>query len=335
MNSLVENNPALTIAIPTFNRARRLEELIDLLYSEIKFFKIPLKKIEILVSDNGSIDNTQEVLLGYKKKYINFKPLFSFENKGFDANYLKCLRESSGEYLWIIGDDDRICVGALKKIYDFIAIEKLDLIIVNGGSINSLGQVQNRIQTIDDTSLFSLKDGFADFAWHMTWISVSIFRRQALNIPPKDALDKVYRDFAHMGVIIHSHLICSRIKFLSDSFVYSEGDKDDWSADPGRIFELIGERFVIITQSLSHQIDRRSLQDFTRAHSKYLNSFSMGFFLNLTTKGFFLNKNKYYIFKIIYRVSEFWFPSFLIVIMGSKFCQKLKLIWNFCKKVSY
>ena len=58
--------PILTIAIPTYNGSKTIKSMLNVLMPQVT------DKVEILVSDNCSTDDTLQVVYKYKKKY----PLF-------------------------------------------------------------------------------------------------------------------------------------------------------------------------------------------------------------------------------------------------------------------
>jgi abequosyltransferase len=93
----------LTIAIPTYNRARLLESCLITLFQEFK----NISTVEILVSNNASTDGTLEVVK--KQKETNLPELRYFENDsnlGADYNIAQCFREANGKYVWVFSDDD-------------------------------------------------------------------------------------------------------------------------------------------------------------------------------------------------------------------------------------
>lgn len=123
---IVEENAMdklLTIAIPTFNRAIRLEKsLNDLLYQIIKSEKN--QYLSVFVSDNGSTDTSAAVINKYSGIFKQNNILFSShtfsENRGFDANVLNCYINCDSEYVWFLSDDDNIIDGAINSIIDDI-----------------------------------------------------------------------------------------------------------------------------------------------------------------------------------------------------------------------
>ncbi len=95
-------HPLVTIAIPTYNRADTY--LPQVLHSAINQTYSPL---EIIVSDNCSTDNTEEVvgkfLVDPRLRYIKHK-----ENIGALENSNFCLKEAKGDYFLLLHDDDVI-----------------------------------------------------------------------------------------------------------------------------------------------------------------------------------------------------------------------------------
>lgn len=112
------NNILLSIAIPTYNRAVCLENLLNNILFQAKELK---EKIEICISNNNSSDNTQEVAMGFKEKYPDIiKYNRNRENLGVERNILKVIEMSRGEFIWLFGDDDLIVESGLKDVIDFI-----------------------------------------------------------------------------------------------------------------------------------------------------------------------------------------------------------------------
>ncbi len=106
----------LTLAIPTYNRARYL----DVLLRSIANQAMPsLSDVEIVISDNASTDDTLQVV----EKYLGLLPIRYWrneENTGADRNIAKTYQEASGRYVWIIGDDDFLLPNALRAVMDTI-----------------------------------------------------------------------------------------------------------------------------------------------------------------------------------------------------------------------
>jgi len=114
--SLIQK-PILTIAIPTYNRAKILDLALNRLFPQVKEFE---EEIELIISDNASQDNTQEIIQKNVEQY-NIKNIITFrqnENTGYFGNFKKCRELSNGTYFWLLSDNDLIEINVIKKIYE-------------------------------------------------------------------------------------------------------------------------------------------------------------------------------------------------------------------------
>ena len=98
------NKPLLTIAIPTYNRASYLQISLEQLFQQIQ--KIEADEVEILVSDNASVDETSLVIRKMFLKGLNVRYEVNSQNIGGDANIARCFDLAIGNYVLILGDDD-------------------------------------------------------------------------------------------------------------------------------------------------------------------------------------------------------------------------------------
>jgi abequosyltransferase len=114
----------LSICIPTYNRADSLPVLLDSIIKQVDISQ----PVEVCISDNASTDSTKELIAVYQKKYPHIVYFCWPENMGADRNYLKVVEIASGEYCWLIGSDDSIIDGAIKKVFEFINF-KYDVIL--------------------------------------------------------------------------------------------------------------------------------------------------------------------------------------------------------------
>ena len=106
------NNPLVTVIIPTFNCEEYICEAIDSVLAQ------RYSEIEILVIDDGSIDNTKEVINSYiEKKQIKY--IFQ-ENKGLAGARNTGLRQARGKYLQFLDSDDIIDDNKIAKQVKFL-----------------------------------------------------------------------------------------------------------------------------------------------------------------------------------------------------------------------
>lgn len=96
----------LSICIPTYNRASVLEKTLE------SIVKLLDDDIEIVISDNQSTDNTEELGRKYADKYDNIK-YYRNEVNVRDANFSLSLDRGTGLYLKLMKDSLEMTEGSL------------------------------------------------------------------------------------------------------------------------------------------------------------------------------------------------------------------------------
>lgn len=91
--------PVLSLLIPVYNSAPYLKRCLDSVINQ------SYKQLEIICVDDGSTDDSLEILNEYQKNDSRVK-VFHQENKGVLAAKKRCMEESSGEYIGYVDSDD-------------------------------------------------------------------------------------------------------------------------------------------------------------------------------------------------------------------------------------
>lgn len=124
----------LTIAIPTYNRAKRLKKALSDLLNEIKLSKNQAK-LSVYVSNNGSSDETPAIIEEAEHLFcasnVEFTSRNAESNQGFDSNVITCYRESPGDYVWFLSDDDNLTPGSIDMVFSDINLFQPSLIYYN------------------------------------------------------------------------------------------------------------------------------------------------------------------------------------------------------------
>ena len=126
--------PLITLAIPTFNRAAFLTELLASLLPQ--FATLPSGTVELLVSDNCSTDETESVVRQFVSRRLHCRYLRNKANLGADANFLQCLDEATGQYVWVFGDDDLLVPDALPNLISLLEQAEVDLVYLSSFSFS-------------------------------------------------------------------------------------------------------------------------------------------------------------------------------------------------------
>jgi abequosyltransferase len=99
----------LTIAIPTFTRAGKLDRQLAWIDRHVGGFE---RSVRVMVSDNASTDATPIVCARWRDVFaargIEFVVSRNDSNVGPLRNIGKCIEASTTRFTWVIGDDDEI-----------------------------------------------------------------------------------------------------------------------------------------------------------------------------------------------------------------------------------
>ena len=143
----------LSICIPTFNRAEKLENCLNSILISQQYCEE--NDFEVCISDNYSDDNTKNIVEIYQSK-LNINYFKNSENLGFARNAIKVVSLANGKYSWMIGDDDLILPETLKILFQILkSNQNIEIFFLNSYYLNS-----NKIEEAEkpfDTQKLQLK----------------------------------------------------------------------------------------------------------------------------------------------------------------------------------
>jgi abequosyltransferase len=76
--------------------------------------------VELVISDNASEDDTQQLVANVQNRYSNVRYYRSATNEGPDRNYLRVISYATGEYSWLFGSDDLMPAGAIDQVMSIL-----------------------------------------------------------------------------------------------------------------------------------------------------------------------------------------------------------------------
>jgi glycosyltransferase involved in cell wall biosynthesis len=101
----------LTILIPTWNRRHNLDELLTILMPQVR----ARTDVEVIISNNGSIDDTAEYLEGWKRE-PRVRVIHQPCNLGLNVHLAWLYGQSTSRFLWLVGDDDLMAPDMLQLV---------------------------------------------------------------------------------------------------------------------------------------------------------------------------------------------------------------------------
>jgi glycosyltransferase involved in cell wall biosynthesis len=93
-------DPIISVIITALNAEAYLKEAIESILSQT------LPKFELFVIDDGSIDDTRQIIEGYAARDARIVPIFNEENQGQPRSRNNAMRQARGEFIAIMDADD-------------------------------------------------------------------------------------------------------------------------------------------------------------------------------------------------------------------------------------
>lgn len=173
----------LTILIPTYNRARDLDYNLSLLSGYVSGLSLE-DKVSVIVSDNASPDDTEDVVAKHiGQSALDIRYFRREKNMGAENNILFCLENAASGYVMLLGDDDYISAEYLSAVVDrFSSCPSLGCIISNHYTIFPDKTPTGASREIDAPEEY-YKAGFDAClanAWRGHQVSGLCFRREGL-----------------------------------------------------------------------------------------------------------------------------------------------------------
>lgn len=105
----IDNYPLISIIVPAYNAGKHLNRCVDSLISQ------NYKNLEIIIIDDGSTDNTAEIVDSYVQADRRVRGVHQ-ENKGLVAVRNLGIELASGEYIGFVDSDDSVSVDMYERL---------------------------------------------------------------------------------------------------------------------------------------------------------------------------------------------------------------------------
>lgn len=109
----VEEFPLVSIIIPTHNRAEMMQRALRSALGQT------YPAVEVLVVDDGSSDDTPEVIRQYQRTHDNLRYVRNEQPRGASAARNRGFREAHGEYIAMLDDDDAYSEDCIETLVDY------------------------------------------------------------------------------------------------------------------------------------------------------------------------------------------------------------------------
>lgn len=143
----------LSILIPVYNAASFLEKCICSIVYQKEFRNF----VELVIINDGSKDNSLDIIESYASKYDNIH-VISRENQGIGSTRNELIDKTQGKFFWFIDADDYISEQSFSIIIPFLQTDSYDMLLLsyywgsdnNGKNIVYSGEFSNGFEMTDN-----------------------------------------------------------------------------------------------------------------------------------------------------------------------------------------
>ena len=217
-------NPLISVVLCTYNGADFLKEQMDSLLTQT------WKPIEIIVSDDGSTDNTRDILLSYKH-HTQIQLFFQDKNLGPIKNVEFALRNTIGDFIAFADQDDIWKSEKVETLYK--SMDQSLLVYSDSELVNEKGETLNK-KLSDLRHMYTGTDSkgfvFSNVVWGHAMMIKRDLLQYALPIPENIPHDiwLAYIATAHGGIqyldkVLKRSICCpGSMPLLHPCFLYQQ-----------------------------------------------------------------------------------------------------------------
>lgn len=231
----------LSLCIPTYNRCLKLLLLLESIEKQVESYVSD--EIEIIISDNASTDKTEIEVLKFiqNNSTIKIKYYKNKKNEGIDFNIKNVIDKATGEYIWLIGDDELLLNNSINNILEKIS-QNSDIFVLNGSQENNLNALN-----VEDMKVFDMKKR-TEFIYYISSINNSlrfcfclisslVFKRDKF-LKQKIPKELEKSSYDHLFYFLSMIKNGCQVSYLSDSYYEVGAEDNEWNTKRGKHFYL-------------------------------------------------------------------------------------------------
>ena len=241
----MNNNPKVSIIVPVYKSEKYIKKCIDSLVNQ------SLKDIEIICVNDGSPDNSLDILLEYSKKYNNII-IINKKNEGVWKARLDGIKKASGEYIGFLDSDDYLDTNFAEKLYNGAIKNNSDISICGFKRIDSVtGKILSKEMGLNENYIIKMDTNPEDIISINTALWNKIFRAEILknlksfSNPPRILEDMMFLSLTYLSV--------ETISFVND-YLYN------YMVIPGSAMNTLKEDDIKIIKSSMIQVRKEYMR---------------------------------------------------------------------------
>ncbi|WP_347216858.1 glycosyltransferase family 2 protein [Chryseobacterium sp.] len=166
----------ISIIVPVYNVENYLTKCLDSLVNQSH------QNIEILVVDDGSKDNSGEIIKNYAGKYPEKIKALTKENGGLSDARNFGLDRATGDYIGFVDSDDYVTETMFEEMLQMAEKHQAGIVICNIQKVDENGQVTQKLTQIPNMpEKIKLEDHFSVFSDISYFACNKLFRKELFN----------------------------------------------------------------------------------------------------------------------------------------------------------
>lgn len=225
----MSSQPVLSIVVAVYNGEKFLPHFFDSLLAQ------NLENWELIVVNDGSMDDSEKIIKEYEHKFSNLK-ILSQENQGVSVARNTGMVEATGKYITFPDIDDEISPKMYGRLLEIALAGDLDVATCNGTYVYTNGDLPKAIfppNKVPSTGVISgpqwLEKGLSSRKFlHVTWLNLyrlDMLRQHKFFFEPK----LHHQDIPWTTEVL---LVAKRVQFINEQYY----------------------RYLIHNQSVSHSL---------------------------------------------------------------------------------
>ncbi|WP_336965661.1 glycosyltransferase family 2 protein [Chryseobacterium contaminans] len=149
----------ISIIVPVYNVENYLAKCLGSLVNQTH------QNVEILVVDDGSKDNSGDIIRGYEEKYPDKIKCFTKENGGLSDARNFGIDRATGDYIGFVDSDDYITETMFEEMLHLAEKHLAEIVICNIQKVDENGRVTQKLTQIPNMpEKIRLEDNFSVFS---------------------------------------------------------------------------------------------------------------------------------------------------------------------------
>lgn len=134
----------VTLIVPVYNSEKYIGKCLDSILNQT------YTNFEILVINDGSKDNSQQVIDNYKKKYPNIIIAVEQQNKGVAITRNESIKRANGDYIMFVDNDDFLDKDYVETFVKAIEDGEYDVVLGGYRRPNEKGKIIKKLSLQDE-----------------------------------------------------------------------------------------------------------------------------------------------------------------------------------------